>query len=48
MRCVVCKAKNHLSKDCPSVHYNPDKEFLVKKNVFPEIQVNLILHLSKI
>ena len=30
MRCAICLQKTHLMKNCPILHYIPDKEFVIK------------------
>jgi hypothetical protein len=34
--CSICNNKNqHIEKNCPIVHYVPDKEAIIKRYVFP-------------
>ncbi len=35
VRCQVCHQKNHLGKNCPIIHFIPDKEYVVKKYTYP-------------
>ena len=37
LRCQGCQLKNHLSKNCPITHFNPDREYLIKKHVYPSV-----------
>ena len=30
-KCFCCSSKGHLAKECPSLHYIPDKEKVIKK-----------------
>ena len=38
LKCNICFLKNHQEKDCPVVHYIPDREFIIKRHVFPHVQ----------
>ncbi|CAD8097297.1 unnamed protein product [Paramecium primaurelia] len=38
LSCYSCKKFNHLIKDCPVLHYVPDKERVIKKEYFPFCQ----------
>ncbi|CAD8083446.1 unnamed protein product [Paramecium primaurelia] len=35
LQCYSCNKSNHLIKDCPILHFVPDKEKVIKKEYFP-------------
>ncbi len=45
VRCQVCYSKNHTSRNCPVLHFIPDKEYIVKKHVYPQSNVKLLMFL---
>jgi hypothetical protein len=34
--CAICKQRTHIERDCPVVHFVPDKEAVIKRYVFPQ------------
>jgi potassium voltage-gated channel Eag-related subfamily H protein 7 len=34
IRCYSCDSLGHIIKKCPLLHYNPDREFILKKFIF--------------
>lgn len=29
--CYICNSKNHICRNCPLIHYNPDRERIIKQ-----------------
>ena len=38
MKCACCKKNTHIYNDCPLIHYIPDADFLIKRQIFPHSQ----------
>lgn len=37
LECYACKSNNHFINDCSTIHLNLDKEFVLKRGLFPHL-----------
>ena len=44
VRCFACRERGHLVNDCKLLHFNPDKEKIIKSNDFSRIQERAKFH----
>jgi len=44
VRCFACRERGHLVNDCKLLHFNPDKEKIIKSNDFSRIQERTKFH----
>ncbi|CAD8112754.1 unnamed protein product [Paramecium sonneborni] len=47
LQCYSCNKSNHLIKDCPILHFVPDKEKVIKKDNFPFLQLRNVTYIRQ-